>query len=110
MIEATGPVDPHETKTLWDAQPIIPMTETVLQEAERIVGGNRRQDYGGARGSFDKIAAVWAAILDVEVTGEQVALCMIGLKLIRESHAHKRDNVVDIAGYARCIEKMGDGG
>ena len=82
--------------------------ETVFEEAERIVGGERRQDYGGVRGSFDKIALTWSAILDTAVTGEQVALCMIGLKLVRESHAHKRDNVVDIAGYARCIEKMGD--
>lgn len=82
--------------------------ETVLQEAERVVGGDRRQDYGGARGSFDRIAVIWGAILATEVTGEQVALCMIGLKLVRESHSHKRDNVVDIAGYARCIEKMGD--
>lgn len=81
-------------------------TATILTEAEQIVGGSRRQDYGGVRGSFDKIALTWSAVLGIEVTGEQVGLCMIGMKLVRESHAHKHDNLVDIAGYARCLEMM----
>ena len=80
--------------------------ETIFEEANRIVGGDRRQDYGGVRGSFDKIAMVWAAVLGVDVAGEQVALCMIGLKLVRESHVHKRDNRVDIAGYVLCLDQM----
>jgi len=30
-----------------------------------------------------------------------VPLCMIAVKLARQAHRHKRDNLVDIAGYAR---------
>lgn len=78
----------------------------IFEEAEKIVGGDRRQDYGGVRASFDRIALTWSAVLGIDVTGEQVGLCMIGLKLVRESHKHKRDNIVDIAGYARCLERM----
>ncbi|MHB8511466.1 MAG: DUF6378 domain-containing protein [Actinomycetota bacterium] len=51
--------------------------ETILEEAARIVGGDRRQDYGGVRGSFDRIAKGWSSILGIDVTGEQVGLCMI---------------------------------
>lgn len=83
--------------------------KTIFEEAEVIVGGDRRQDYGDVRESFERIGKAWSAVLPCDVTAEQVALCMIGLKLVRESHAHKRDNVVDIAGYARCLEKMTDG-
>ena len=90
-------------------RPRSTMTETVLTEAERIVGGNRQQDYGGARGSFDKIAAVWSAILSIDVTGEQVALCMIGLEAgarvplpqTRQCCRHRRLRPLH-------IEKMGD--
>jgi hypothetical protein len=28
--------------------------------------------------------------------------------MAREIHMHKRDNVVDMAGYAGCIQKMYD--
>lgn len=80
--------------------------ESIFEEATRIVGGTRRQDYGSVRGSFDRIAKAWSAVLPCDVTGEHVALCMIGLKLVRESHAHKRDNLVDIAGYNLCLEQL----
>jgi hypothetical protein len=30
-----------------------------------------------------------------------IPLCMVAIKLARQSHHHKRDNLVDIAGYAR---------
>ncbi len=79
---------------------------TIFDEAEAIVGGDRQQDYGGPRGSFDRIALTWTAILGCPVTGEQVGLCMIGLKLVRESHRHKHDNLVDIAGYLKCLQQM----
>ncbi len=79
---------------------------TIFDEAEAIVGGDRQQDYGGVRGSFDRIALTWSAILGCPVTGEQVGLCMISLKLVRESHRHKRDNLVDVCGYARALEQM----
>jgi hypothetical protein len=43
---------------------------------------------------------MWAAILDLpEVTPAQVALCMVALKISRECHQPKRDNLVDGAGY-----------
>lgn len=86
------------------------MAETIFEEAERIVGGARRQDYGDVRESFERIAMAWSAVLASPVTAEQVALCMIGLKLVRESHAHKRDNIVDVCGYARCLERMTEAG
>lgn len=77
--------------------------ETVLQEAERIIHGDRRQAYGGVKESFTKIAVVWSAILGNPVNASQVALCMTGLKLIREANRHKRDNVVDLIGYPAIL-------
>ena len=44
------------------------------------------------------------------MTLEQVALAMICLKIAREVHVPTRDNLVDLVGYARCIEKMSDVG
>jgi hypothetical protein len=80
--------------------------KSVLLEAEEIVNGPRRDAYGDAAESFNRIAAVWSSILKRPVTAHEVALCMIGLKLCRESNRHGRDNLVDIAGYAELAGKV----
>lgn len=80
--------------------------ESILQEAERIINGDRRQSYGGALESFDRIARLWQPILGCDVSAEQVALCMIQLKVARYVNGQQRDSIVDIAGYAGCLEKI----
>ena len=79
---------------------------SVLAEAEEIINGERREDYGDVVSSFDRIARLWAPVLDTEVSAEQVALCMIQLKITRALHGWQRDSLVDIAGYAGCLEKI----
>lgn len=80
--------------------------ESILQEAERIINGPRRDSYGDARESFQRIADVWSAVLKTKVTPHQVALCMIGLKLCREANKPARDNRVDMCGYADLADKI----
>lgn len=81
--------------------------ETMIDEAVRLINGQRKSDYGPARKNFDDIAAIWSVVLGTAVTGEQVALCMIGLKMARlaKSIGH-RDSWVDIVGYVGCVDKM----
>jgi hypothetical protein len=80
--------------------------KTITQEANEIINGPRREAYGDARESFAAIADVWGRVLKRPVTAREVALCMIGLKLLRESNRHGRDNLVDICGYAELAEKV----
>lgn len=76
--------------------------EDVLDEAKRITGGDRHEDYGDANAEFGRVAQAWGALKGATFTARDVALFMIVLKTIREAHKNKRDNWVDIAGYARC--------
>lgn len=80
--------------------------ESILQEAERIVNGDRNQDYGDMNESFSNIAKGWSVIAGTEITPHQVGLMMIWLKVCRENNKHKRDNLVDVIGYAHCISKL----
>jgi len=80
--------------------------ESILQEAERLINGDRREEYGDVKDSFNNIAAGWSVSFGKEVTGKQVALAMAWLKICRENNKSKRDNIVDIAGYAALIEKL----
>ena len=80
--------------------------ENVLEEANRLIYGDRAAAYRPVTASFERIAKFWSTILEIEVTAEQVGLCMIALKMSRQISKAGRDNIVDIAGYAGCIAKM----
>lgn len=77
-----------------------PTREQVLDTAKSLISGDRRQSYGDVAESFTRIATMWSAVLDIEVTPEQVALCLVQLKVSRlcSSPGH-RDSWVDICGY-----------
>lgn len=80
--------------------------ETVLGEAERIINGPRRSDYGDAKESFRKIAAGWSVILGEPVSGTQVALMMTWLKTCRFTSSKDRDSLVDLAGYTALAARL----
>jgi len=81
--------------------------EGILNEAKRLTTGSRHNDYGHPRDDFARTAQMWTGILAeklrprCEITAMDVPLCMIAVKLARQAHRHKRDNLVDVAGYAR---------
>jgi hypothetical protein len=81
---------------------------TITEEAEQIISGDRRAAYGSVEDSFNQAATIWSGILNTPITSKQVALCMIGLKLQRESFSHKRDNLVDVIGYTLLLEKLNE--
>lgn len=73
----------------------------VLEEANKIILGDRRTDYGPPTESFTTIARLWSTILGTDVQPYQVALCMIQLKVVRAmNNCEHEDSWVDIAGYA----------
>ncbi len=104
---------PRKTATIPVGQESPPGTQpagtqptTILTEAERLVSGSRAKQYGNARKSHWKIAALWTSYLSTHVSGEDVARMMILLKIARDAKNPSRDSLVDIAGYVRCLELM----
>lgn len=71
----------------------------ILQEADGLINGDRARDYGTPQENFARIATIWGAILGIELTAHEVALCMAGLKLARLANGPHRDSYVDGAGY-----------
>lgn len=74
--------------------------ENILQEANRLIYGDRQSSYGHPIEDFTRTGRMWGAILGTaDVPPEKVGLCMVALKISRECNAPKRDNLVDGAGY-----------
>lgn len=74
--------------------------ESATQEAERIVHGPRNTDYGHPMSNDERVASLWRAQFGWQVKTTDVWQAMVLLKLSRERSKPKRDNRVDIAGYA----------
>ena len=67
--------------------------------AAKLVNEDRAQLYGHPLDNLTRAAHIWSVILDHTVTAEQVALCMVGLKIARQVHKEQVDNVADAIGY-----------
>ncbi|MGD0090112.1 MAG: DUF6378 domain-containing protein [Planctomycetota bacterium] len=72
-------------------------------KVEKIVQGRRRQ-YGHPAHEFARAAGMWSIIIGSQVTPAQVGLCMAALKICRECHRHKLDNIQDAIGYLICVQ------
>jgi len=84
-----------------------PIDKTIAEEAVNIVTGERQQAYGHPSKNFQDTARLWSVVLGIEVTPQQVALCMVHLKLAREVFSPKRDNLVDAIGYLLGYDACG---
>ncbi|QBJ00241.1 hypothetical protein SEA_PHARAOH_52 [Mycobacterium phage Pharaoh] len=86
------------------------MSESILQEADRIINGQRRADYGPVEDSFVDIAARWTQELGKKLseplTPFDVVHLMVQLKLSRAKNGYHRDSYVDIGGYVGLTEKL----
>lgn len=95
--------------------------ETILQEAQRLVHGDRNADYGHLIEDYTRTGRMWGAILDgwlrqqpgfeaippvPDVDPRIGCLMMAAVKLSREVNAPKKDNRVDLAGYAECADMV----
>lgn len=76
----------------------------VLIEALALTKGDRQAQYGPPDQDFRRTADMWTALFEREFAPHEVAMAMACLKLSRLTHSLKRDSVVDLAGYARCLD------
>lgn len=75
------------------------MNGKTLLKAHALINGDRLTDYGNPKTSLKRIAGMWSAYTGHKITGHDVACMMCLLKLARQSHCHKPDNLIDAAGY-----------
>lgn len=91
-----------------------PKPESILAEAERIVNGERAADYGDSTANMERIGKIteltlsqaeWAKLGACSIPPTVVAKILMAVKLGREAHTHKRDNLVDLCGYAEILNR-----
>ena len=94
--------------------------KSILEEAARIISGERDTQYGGPEDSFGMIASLWEPYIrekcvsdfgEVFINPDDVGILMALLKIARIATGQpKADNFVDLAGYAACAGEIALGG
>lgn len=84
------------------------MSESILEEAQRLIHGQRNKDYGHPRDNITHTAELFSAYLGIEVSALDVTMLMVLLKMSRLhiGGVYHRDSIVDIAGYAGVAERV----
>lgn len=91
---------------------IIDMNEenkqSILDEAKAIVEGSRQSDYGDPVESFERIAKTASMIAGMDLSPKECCAVLMAVKIVRERYRHKRDNLVDLCGYAHIMNEINE--
>lgn len=96
----------------------IKKANLLVQDASRIVAHDRNENYGHPKDNHRCTAALWSAYLRAvpqplleghpDIRPSDVCMLNILQKISRHAHAPKRDNLVDIIGWALNEYIVGD--
>lgn len=83
---------------------------TILEEAIQVTSSDRPSTYGHPLDHFTRtigmLNARFAHKLKEPLDPEDWAVIMMLDKIARSAHSYSRDNLVDVAGYARTYEMV----
>jgi len=98
-------LDDCEEQICPTKQDILP---SILQEAQRLVFSDRNETYGDPLQDYTRTIELFKIMVGdknvMELTPQDGVTFMICVKLSREAWIHKTDNLVDLCGYAACLE------
>lgn len=84
------------------------MADNILKHAENIIfhrSEEQERKYGPMDEMIERTAQFASSMSKSKITPEQVFCVLIGLKLTRESHAHRYDNILDALAYLAAFHE-----
>lgn len=97
-----------------ESQDMTEKATNILEEAYAFVYGARNADYGHPADDFAAVAKAFNAYVEKKynianlLEATDVPIFQMIVKIMREANKPKRDNLVDIAGYAATLEMVYD--
>lgn len=87
-------------------------TNSVLEQADKLINGERQKAYGDPKDNLSRVAEQWNMYLHQKtgmwpgIAVEDVCWMMTLLKMCRQMHKADKENLVDAAGYIGLVEKV----
>jgi len=86
-------------------------SKTILEQANEIVferAEEKERQYGPFEEGMERAAMIASGATGKDFTAKDVYMCLVALKLSRESYNHKEDNVLDAIAYLASYKKYVD--
>jgi hypothetical protein len=74
----------------------------ILEEANKIINlrsEEKERMYGPFEEGMERAAMIASGATGKDITAKDMYICMVALKLSRESYSHKTDNLLDAVAY-----------
>jgi hypothetical protein len=82
---------------------------SILLKAHEIVFDRKEEkerQYGPFNEGMIKAARIATVLCGKNISAKDMYMCMVALKLSRESYNHKEDNLLDIIAYLASLNEM----
>lgn len=83
----------------------------ILKEADGIINDRSEEKermYGPFSKGMKRAAMIASGCTGKDITAEDMYMCMVALKLSRESYNHKTDNLLDAVAYLGALQNFHD--
>jgi hypothetical protein len=83
----------------------------ILEKANSIINKRseeKERNYGPFSEGMRRAALIASGATGKEITAEDMYMCMVALKLSRESYNHKEDNLLDAVAYLGALNNLHD--
>lgn len=84
----------------------------ILKEADKIINDRSEEKermYGPFSEGMVRAAKIATATTGKDINARDMFLCMVALKLSRESYNHKEDNLLDAVAYLGALNNYHNG-
>jgi len=84
----------------------------ILEKANDIINDRTEEKermYGPFSSGMERAAKIASACTGKDITATDMYMCMVALKLSRESYNHKEDNLLDAIAYLGALNNYKDG-
>jgi hypothetical protein len=74
----------------------------ILEEADRIINlrsEEKERMYGPFEEGMERAAMIASGCTGKQLTAQDIYMCLVALKLSRQSYNHKEDNLLDAVAY-----------
>jgi hypothetical protein len=74
----------------------------ILKQANEIINDRSQEKermYGPFEEGMERAALIASGATGKDITAKDMYMCMVALKLSRESYSHKEDNLLDAVAY-----------
>ena len=95
---AFGIKNPEENK--------ITIDESILLEADKIVNGDRNDQYGDPNIAFNEYSEILETAFGIKLTGAEICKVQMAIKIGRMKYKYKRDSIVDLCGYSEILSRL----